>query len=208
MTLHHLRLILWSAVGVALVAGFVLLWRASSGGPPATQPDPARPLAEGSRWQLLDERNQPFTPADLAGRPTVMVFGFTHCPDVCPTSLSYVANLLRSLGPRGEAIRPLFLTVDPERDTSTVMADYTDLFDPRIHGVTGAPDQMAAALKSLGIFSRKVPQDDGGYTMDHSATILLLDSAGRLRSTLDIHEGEEVAARKIERLLVAEAGSR
>lgn len=202
MTLRHLRLILWSAVGVALVAGSVLLWRASPGGPVlATRPDPGRPLAEGSRWQLLDERNQPFTPADLPGRPTVMVFGFTQCPDVCPTSLSYVANLLRSLGPRGEAIRPLFLTVDPERDTPAVMADYTDLFDPRIHGVTGAPDQMAAALKSLGIFSRKVPQDGGGYTMDHSATILLLDSSGRLRSTLDIHEEAEAAVRKVERLL-------
>jgi len=81
------------------------------------------------------------------------------------------------------------------------MAEYTDLFDPRIRGLTGAPDQVAAALTSLGIVFRKVPQEDGGYSMDHSATILLLDAAGRLRSTLDVHEPAEVAVRKVERLL-------
>ena len=130
-----------------------------------------------------------------------MVFGFTHCPDVCPTALSYVANTLQALGSQADAVRPVFLTVDPERDTTAVMAEYTDLFDPRILGVTGAPDDVAAALKSLRVYSRKVPQDDGNYTMDHTATMLLLDAQGRPRSTLDIHEAPETAAGKVRLLL-------
>jgi protein SCO1/2 len=146
---------------------------------------------------------RPFTPAGLRGRPTLVVFGFTHCPDVCPTALSYVANALQALGGQADAVRAVFLTVDPERDTPKVMFEYTNLFDPRILGVTGAPDQVAAALKSLGVYSRKAPQDDGNYTMDHTATMLLLDAQGRPRSTLDIHETSEVAAEKIRRLLGA-----
>src|SRR3546814_2768209 len=94
---------------------------------------------------------------------------------VCPTSLSYVAEVFGKLGSQADAIRPVFLTVDPERDTAEVLSEYTDLFDPRILGVTGAPDQVAAALKSLAAYARKVPQD-GGYTMDHTATMLLLDA--------------------------------
>ncbi|WP_169789477.1 SCO family protein [Skermanella aerolata] len=158
-------------------------------------------MAEGADWRLLDETGSAFTPDDLRAKLTLVVFGFTHCPDVCPTSLSYVANTLQALGPQAESVRPLFVTVDPKRDTANIMAEYTDLFDPRIVGVTGAPDQVAAALKSLGVYSRKVPQDDGGYTMDHTATMLLLDDQGRPRSTLDIHEAPEIAAGKI-RLLI------
>ena len=112
-----------------------------------------------------------------------------------------MANTLQALGPQADAVQPVFLTVDPERDTTAVMAEYTDLFDPRILGVTGAPDDVAAALKSLRVYSRKVPQDDGNYTMDHTATMLLLDAQGRPRSTLDIHEAPETAAGKVRLLL-------
>jgi protein SCO1/2 len=111
------------------------------------------------------------------------------------------SNTLQALGPQADAVRPVFLTVDPERDTTAVMAEYTDLFDPRILGAPGAPDDVAAALKSLGVYSRKVPQDDGNYTMDHTATMLLLDAQGRPRSTLDIHEAPEIAAGKVRLLL-------
>ncbi|MGA1860296.1 SCO family protein [Azospirillum sp. 11R-A] len=204
--LRRIRATLCVVAGVALIAVYVLAGRQPASVETRSEMAPGRSMAEGARWQLLDEQGRPFVPDDLQGRPTVIVFGFTHCPDSCPTSLSYLAGVLQSLGPRGDAIQPLFLTVDPERDSVAVMADYTDLFDSRIRGVTGAPDQMAAALKGLGVYVRKVTQD-GGYSMDHSATILLLDSRSRLRSTLAIHEGEEVAARKIEQLLVAEAGS-
>jgi protein SCO1/2 len=195
--LKNVRFVLWGLVGFAVAAISFLTWQVVR---EATL-ELGRPMAEGADWKLTDEGGRPFTPTDLRGKPTLVVFGFTHCPDVCPTSLSYVANTLQALGPQADAVRPVFLTVDPERDTTAVMAEYTDLFDPRILGVTGAPDNVAAALKSLRVYSRKVPQDDGNYTMDHTATMLLLDAQGRPRSTLDIHEAPETAAGKVRLLL-------
>ena len=200
--LRNLRFFLWALVGMVVISAALLTWLVSRDVPLREGlVEPGRPMAEGADWRLLDETGSAFTPDDLRAKPTLVVFGFTHCPDVCPTSLSYVASTLQALGPQAEAVRPLFVTVDPERDTADVMAEYTDLFDPRIIGVTGAPDQVVAALKSLGAYSRKVPQDDGGYTMDHTATMLLLDDEGRPRSTLDIHEKPEVAAGKLRLLL-------
>jgi protein SCO1 len=201
-SLRNLRLFLWALVGIVALSATLLTLVGSRDEPRREGVvEPGRPMAEGADWRLLDETGSAFTPDHLRAKPTLVVFGFTHCPDVCPTSLSYVASTLQALGPQAEAVRPVFVTVDPERDTAAVMAEYTDLFDPRILGVTGAPDQVAAALKSLGAYSRKVPQDDGGYTMDHTATMLLLDDQGRPRSTLDIHEKPEVAAGKIRLLL-------
>jgi protein SCO1 len=195
--LRNVRFVLWGLVGFAVAAIAFLTWQVVH----EATPDLGRPMAEGADWKLTDEGGRPFTPTDLRGKPTLVVFGFTHCPDVCPTSLSYVANTLQALGPQADAVRSVFLTVDPERDTTAVMAEYTDLFDPRILGVTGAPDDVAAALKSLRVYSRKVPQYDGNYTMDHTATMLLLDAQGRPRSTLDIHEAPEIAAGKVSLLL-------
>jgi protein SCO1/2 len=200
--LRNLRFFLWALVGMVAVSAALLTLVVSRDEPRREGVvEPGRPMAEGADWHLLDETGSAFTPNDVRAKPTLVVFGFTHCPDVCPTSLAYVAGTLQALGPQAEAVRPLFVTVDPERDTTDIMAEYTDLFDPRIVGVTGAPDQISAALKSLGAYSRKVPQDDGGYTMDHTATMLLLDDQGRPRSTLDIHEAPEIAAGKVRLLL-------
>jgi protein SCO1/2 len=200
--LRNVRFVLWGLVGFAVAAIAFLAWQGAHEGLRREGVlEPGRPMAEGADWKLTDEGGRPFTPTDLRGKPTLVVFGFTHCPDVCPTALSYVANTLQALGSQADAVQPVFLTVDPERDTTAVMAEYTDLFDPRILGVTGAPDDVAAALKSLRVYSRKVPQDDGNYTMDHTATMLLLDAQGRPRSTLDIHEAPEIAAGKVRLLL-------
>ncbi|GEO42966.1 SCO family protein [Skermanella aerolata] len=202
LNLRNIRFVLWMLVGLAVGSLAILVWQIA-----ATEPqragtiEPGRPMAEGANWSLLDEAGRPFTPADLRGRPTLLVFGFTHCPDVCPTSLSYVANALQALGPQAEDVRSVFLTVDPERDTAQVMSEYTALFDERILGVTGKPEEVTTALKSLGAFARKAPLDGGGYNVDHTASMLLLDAQGRLRSTLDVHEPAEVAAEKVRRLL-------
>lgn len=203
-SLRKIRFALWAVVGMAVVVGGLLAWWETADA--GHQAEAGRSMTDGAGWRLLDEGGRLFLPAELRGRPTVLVFGFTRCPDVCPTALSYLASVLQSLGRQGDAIQPLFLTVDPERDTAAVVAEYTDLFDPRIRGVTGAPDQMAAALKGFGVYFRKVPQE-GGYSMDHSATILLLDSQARLRSTLDVHEEAAVAAQKVGRLLAAEGAA-
>lgn len=198
--LRKLRLVLWAVTAVAALLFGVLAWPLLTA---PQKPDAlvtvGPPVADAD-WTLADHTGQPFTPADLNSRPTLLVFGFTHCPDVCPTSLGYVASLLKALGPQAESVRPAFLTVDPERDTVAVMAEYVALFDPRIVGLTGTPEEVAKAAKDLGVYAKKVPQD-GGYTMDHTATMLLLDGEGRLRSTLDIHEEPGIAADKVRLLL-------
>lgn len=202
LNLRNIRFVLWMLVGLAVGSLAILVWRVVHTEPQRTGTiEPGRPMAEGANWRLLDEAGRPFTPTDLRSRPTLLVFGFTHCPDVCPTSLSYVANALQALGSQAEGVRSVFLTVDPERDTAQVMSEYTALFDERILGVTGKPEEVAAALKSLGAFARKAPLDGGGYNVDHTASMLLLDAQGRLRSTLDVHEPAEVAAEKVRRLL-------
>ncbi|TWA72713.1 protein SCO1/2 [Azospirillum brasilense] len=198
--LRKLRLVLWAITAVAALLFAVLVWPVLTAPQTPDAPVAAGPPVADADWTLADHTGRPFTAADLNSRPTLLVFGFTHCPDVCPTSLGYVASLLQALGSQAEEIRPAFLTVDPERDSMAVMAEYVALFDPRIVGLTGTPEEVAKAAKDLGVYARKVPQD-GGYTVDHTATMLLLDGTGRLRSTLDIHEEPGVAADKVRLLL-------
>lgn len=200
ITPRQLRRGLWAATGVAvLMLGTALPRGTSPPGPPRSA-DP--PLADAADWRLNDHQGHPFTAAELAtGKPTLVVFGFTQCPDVCPTSLSYVADVLKRLGPQGHAIRSVFLTVDPDRDSTAILADYVSVFDPRIRGVTGSAGEVAKALRDLGAFSRKVPRDGGDYGMDHTASMLLLDAGGRFHGTLDIHEKPETAVAKIRLVL-------
>lgn len=202
--LRKLRFALWAAVALASVLFAVLVWPVLTAPRKPEAPASGQPLANAANWTLTDHTGRSFTAADLNSRPTLLVSGFTHCPDVCPTSLGYVANVLEALGPQAEAVRPLFLTIDPERDTAAVMAEYVALFDRRILGLTGTPEDVAKAAKDLGLYSKKVPQD-GGYTMDHTATMLLLDGRGRFRSALDVHEKPEVAVEKVQLLLKGEA---
>ncbi|MGQ9369257.1 SCO family protein [Azospirillum sp. ST 5-10] len=199
-----LRRALWAAAGVAALLFAILVLSTAMPSPqPGRAVERGGPVADTADWTLTDHRGRPFTAADLnAGTgPTLLVFGFTHCPDVCPTSLSYVANVLEAIGPAADSLRPLFMTVDPERDTVPVMADYVALFDRRIVGLTGTPDETAKAARDLGVYVRKVPQEGGGYGVDHTATMLLLDRDGRVRSTLDIHEKPQVAVEKVKLLL-------
>jgi protein SCO1/2 len=202
--LRKIRLVLWAAVAIAAALFAILVWPVLTAPQRPEAPAAGRPLADAADWKLVDHTGRPFTAADLNSRPTLLVFGFTHCPDVCPTSLGYVTSVLEALGPQAEAVRPVFLTVDPERDTTAVMAEYVAHFDRRIVGLTGTPEEVAKATKDLGAYARKVSQD-GGYTMDHTATMLLLDGAGRFRSALDIREKPEVAVEKVKLLLKSES---
>ena len=203
ITPKQLRRGLWAITGLAVLVFVRARQRIPADGTATSGSSlpAAPPLADAADWSLTDQRAASFTAADLVGAPSLLVFGFTHCPDVCPTSLSYVADLLKRLGPQGDALRPVFLTVDPERDSVAVMGEYVALFDPRIRGVTGSPNEVSKALKDLGAFSRKVPRDGGDYSMDHTATMLLLDATGRLQSTLDLHESPVTAVAKVRRVL-------
>jgi protein SCO1/2 len=155
----------------------------------------------GGPFSLTDQNAKPVTDQDLKGHPFLVFFGFTHCPDVCPTTLFEVSEILRALGPQAKDVRALFVTVDPERDTPAVLKDYLSSFDPRVIGVTGDPDGIAAIEKSYRVYAKKVPLEGGNYTMDHSAVVYLMDKNGRFVAPFRMKRRPEEAAAEIERHL-------
>ncbi|MBL8672195.1 MAG: SCO family protein [Alphaproteobacteria bacterium] len=186
--LRAIRHIAW-AVAVVGALWLVLFIVFRSQVPAPTRTTVAPDLGRiGGPFVLTDQRGRPFTDRDLLGRPAMIFFGFTHCPDVCPTALAAMSEQLAALGERGSAILPVFVSVDPERDTPEMLADYLAAFDPRIVGLTGSPEQIADMAKAYKVYYRKVPLKDGGYVMDHTAGVLLVDRGGSFRGTLDPHE--------------------
>ena len=159
------------------------------------------PSAVGGPFQLVDQNAKPITDQDLKGRPFLVFFGFTHCPDVCPTTLFEVSEIFRALGPDAKNFRAMFVTVDPERDTPAVLKDYLASFDPRIIGVTGDVDAVTAAEKSYRVYAKKVPTDGGGYTMDHTAIVYLMSKDGRFVAPFNLKRRPEEAAAELKRYL-------
>ena len=159
--------------------------------------------AVGGPFKLVDQNSKPITDQDMKGRPFLVFFGFTHCPDVCPTTLFEVSEIFRALGPDAGAkdIRGLFVTVDPERDTPAVLKDYMSSFDPRVIGVTGDVASIAAVEKSYRVYAKKVPLDGGGYTMDHTALVYLMDKTGRFVAPFNIKRPPEEAAAELKKYL-------
>ncbi len=151
----------------------------------------------GGPFTLVGTDGQTVTEADFAGRPRAMFFGFTHCPDVCPTTLAEADGWLKALGPAGDDLRIVFVSVDPERDTPQSMKDYLSAFDPRIVGLTGTPEQIAAVTKAYRVYARKVELEGGDYTMDHSAAVLLFDRNGDFAGTVDYRDPQEKAVEKL-----------
>ena len=148
----------------------------------------------GGPFRLTDQDGRTMTEQDLKGRPFLVFFGFTHCPDVCPTTLFEVSELLRSLGPEADRVRALFITVDPERDTQSAMKSYMSNFDPHLYGLTGDSESLAAVAKEYRVYYKKVPLQEGGYTMDHTALIYLMDKDGRFVAPFNIKRPMEAAA--------------
>ncbi|WP_236571434.1 SCO family protein [Rhodovarius lipocyclicus] len=158
-------------------------------------------LAIGGPFSLTDHRGLAVTERDFRGRPMAVFFGFTYCPDVCPTTLTEMTGFIEALGPDADRIQWVFVSVDAERDTPQAMAAYLEAFDRRIIGLTGTEEQIASAARGFRVFYRRVPLEGGGYTMDHSASTFLLDAEGRFAGTLDYKESERVALEKL-RMLV------
>ena len=154
----------------------------------------------GAPFHLTDHHGKPISEKALDGQPTAVFFGFTHCPEVCPTSLYELASLLKDLGDEGKNIGAFFFTLDPERDTPLVMKSYVENFTDRITGITGDPDRMAALAKAWHVYWKKVPLDDGDYTMDHTASIFLIDGSGRFKGTIAYGESPDTARAKLRRL--------
>lgn len=158
-----------------------------------------KPMDE--RFKLVDHLGRNVGPETFAGKVRLVFFGFTRCTDVCLTGLSLMSQLLKELGPDARDVQALFVTVDPERDTVPVLKDYMSVFAGGILGLTGTPAQIEDAAKAFNVYFKKVPQPSGGYTVDHTALVYLLDRDGRFRATIDIHEKQDVALQKIRRVL-------
>jgi len=154
----------------------------------------------GASFTLVDQKDQPITEAAFRGHPSVVFFGFTHCPEVCPTTLFELDGWLKKLGDEGKDIKAYFVSIDPERDTPQAMDSYVSNVSDRITGITGEPDKIAAMAKSFGIYSKKVPLEDGDYTMDHTASVLLLDRNGDFFGTIAYGESGDTALAKLKRL--------
>ncbi|NLS16334.1 SCO family protein [Rhizobium sp. P40RR-XXII] len=158
----------------------------------------------GAAFTLTGDRGQPITEKAPSGHPSLVYFGYTHCPDVCPTTLYDMSGWFKTLGPQADKLKAYFFSVDPERDTPEIMRSYTGNFTDRITGITGDPNEMQKAIQGWRIYAKKVPSPDGGYTMDHTASVLLVDAGGNLRGTIAYQENTDVALQKIRNLLLQE----
>jgi protein SCO1/2 len=155
----------------------------------------------GGPFTLVDQDGAEITEAAFRGHPTALFFGFTNCPEICPTTLFELDGWLKQIGDAGKDIRVYFISVDPERDTPKVMKDYVTAVSQRIVGLTGEPDKVAAMTKLFGIYSQKVELETGGYTMDHTASVLLLNARGEFAGTIAYGEKTETAIAKLKRLV-------
>jgi protein SCO1/2 len=132
----------------------------------------------GGPFSLTTPDGKTLTDKELRGAPFLVFFGFTHCPDICPTKLFEISEMLRAAGPKGEKLRALFISVDPARDTPETLKSYLGSFDPRIVGLTGDQAAIDATVKAYRAYAKKVPLKDGDYTMDHTALVYLMGKDG------------------------------
>ncbi len=175
--------------GLALCFGVIVLVNGRGSLPLASQ------AAEiGGPFHLTDQDGRAVSDQDLKGKPALIFFGFTHCPDVCPTTLFDVSEVLRGLGPDANRVGAAFITVDPERDTSASMKDYLSSFDPHLRGLTGDLDAIKAVAKAYRVYYKKVPLEGGDYTMDHTAIVYLMSKDGHFIAPFNLKRRPEVAA--------------
>lgn len=151
-------------------------------------------------YRLAATDGSEFTEARLRDGPSAVFFGFTHCPEICPTTLGEIAAWSADLGPEAGRIRFWFVTVDPERDTVGMLRDYLS-WNPNVTGAAGSPEEVAKALAAFRVYARRIPLEDGDYTMDHSALVLLFDKAGRFQDVITYQEDPASAEAKLRRLL-------
>lgn len=197
--MRSVRIMLWAATIV--LAGLVAILG-------YTYTRSGTDLAEGPfgvPFQLVKQDGSPISEKDLQGKPTALFFGFTHCPDVCPTTLFEMDNWLKSVDPDGTKLQALFVTVDPERDSPEIMKEYVSNVSSRITGVSGDPAKVMEMVKGFRVYAKKVPNDpakpDGDYVMDHTASVFLLDDKGRFAGTIAYQEDSTVAQTKLKNLI-------
>ena len=189
-------LVIVGSFAASLLVGLVLLFLVMGG-----SRNVAAPAAIGGPFQLTDQSGATITDKSMQGRPTLIFFGFTHCPDVCPTSLFEMSEVLRAMGSDADRVNAYFISVDPERDTPAAMKDYLSSFDPHLKGLTGDPEVMAKVTTEYRVYAKKVPLKDGDYTMDHTALIYLMDREGHFVAPFNLKRTPEEAAADLKRYL-------
>ena len=189
-------LVVVGAFLASLVVGLVLMLWVMGGLRHATAP-----AAIGGPFQLTDQAGQAVTEKSMQGHPTLIFFGFTHCPDVCPTTLFEISEVMKAMGKDADRINAYYISVDPERDTQAAMKEYLSSFDPRLKGLTGNPEEIAKVLSEYRVYAKKVPLKDGDYTMDHTALVYLMDRDGKFVSPFNINRKPEEAASDLKRYL-------
>jgi len=157
--------------------------------------------AIGGPFRLVDQNGKTVTDADLKGKWSLVYFGYTHCPDACPTALNDIAIALDELGPQRNAVRPVFVTVDPERDTPAVLKSYVTAFDAPILALSGTPEEIAQAAKGYRVYYAKHPEAGGDYSMDHSSVIYVMDPEGRFTASFTQENSPEEIAERLKKLL-------
>jgi protein SCO1/2 len=182
MLLRRIRWLLYGVIAAGLLAWGTLWWsgtdiaRLGSAGL-------ATSVSVGGPFALTDDHGNPVTDQTYRGRWMLVYFGYTFCPDVCPTELQTIAGALDKLGPEAKSVAPLFITIDPERDTPQALANYVKLFDDRLIGLTGSAEQISTVARAYRVYYAKVtPKDSTTYLMDHSSFIYLVGPDGKLRA--------------------------
>ena len=187
------------------VAALAVLALSAGGCRPHGQAAAAAPAsssaAVGGPFQLIDQDGRPVSDRDLLGKPSVVFFGFTYCPDVCPTTLAGISDWMKALGPDADGINLVFVTIDPDRDTPAVLKRYLASFDPRFRGFTGSDAAVAQAEHAYAVYAQKVALAGGGYTMDHSTNIYLMGRDGRFAELLSTDETTPEALAALHRAL-------
>lgn len=194
-------------LGVASGVGLVAYRQITSVATVQPMPGSATTPQVGGAFSLVDHTGRTVTDQDFRGEYLLIYFGYTFCPDVCPNTLLAVSQALDDLGPLADQVRPILITVDPERDDRAVLAEYVRHFHPRLVGLTGSPERIAEAAKAYQVYSAKaqVPEDQGGgggdYLMDHSGFLYLMDREGSLGALLSHDSGPDEIAAKIRELM-------
>ena len=186
--------------GVLVIAAGVLLALALRETPRGAA-GTALASAIGGQFQLLDQNGKPFSDANLKGKWHLIFFGYTHCPDACPTALNEMSLALDRLGIKRDEIGVVLITVDPERDTPDVLKSYVQSFDAPIVALTGSPEAVAQAAKAYRVFYAKHPRADGDYDMDHSAVIYVMNPEGRFTATFTPDSSADAIVQRLQKLI-------
>lgn len=193
---NRLQLVVLVALLAVLAAAGVLALQ-SMGGKPTAQSS-----FIGGDFSLTNQDGKPVTQANFLGKPTAYFFGYTNCPDACPTTLTDMTDRLKALGPDGDKFNVVFVSVDPARDTPQLLKTYLESFDPRITAATGTPEQVADIIKKFRVYAKKVGEGDG-YTFDHSTAVYLMNAKGELVTLIDYQAPREEALEKMRRALIS-----